>query len=100
MLTSVLDALGESTPDTDRSVDYRRGEWVEPLPAAAARAVSDPGSEVSATDVDGSSRSTRGRWAKLLRRERPIVPGPDADHKQEADEVEADEVKQTQGPSS
>lgn len=79
MLPSVLDALGEFTPDTDRSVDYRRGEWVEPLPAAAARAVSDPGSEVSATDVDGSGSSARGRWAKLLRRERPTVPGPDPD---------------------
>ncbi len=74
MLPSVLDALGESTPDSDRPVDYRRGEWVEPLPAAAARAVSDPGSEVSATHVDGSATSARGRWAKLLRRERPTLP--------------------------
>lgn len=76
MLPSVLDALGESTPDTGRSVDYRRGEWVEPLPVAAARAVSDPGSEVSATDVDGLGHSPRGRWAKLLRRERRTLPEP------------------------
>lgn len=79
MLPSVLDALGESTPDSNRPVDHRRGEWVEPLPAAAARAVSDPGSEVSATHVDGNATSARGRWAKLLRRERPALPEASGD---------------------
>ncbi|MGB3827304.1 MAG: SGNH/GDSL hydrolase family protein [Ornithinimicrobium sp.] len=74
MLPSVLDALGESTADSGRSPDYRRGEWVEPLPAAAERAVADPGSEVSGTHVDGSARSERGRWAQLLRRHRPSLP--------------------------
>lgn len=80
MLPSVLDSLGESTADSGRLPDFRRGEWVEPLPAAAERAASDPGSEVSATQVDGSARGERGRWAQLLRRHRPPLPvGDDAE---------------------
>ncbi|MGB3257358.1 MAG: SGNH/GDSL hydrolase family protein [Ornithinimicrobium sp.] len=77
MLPSVLDALGHSTADSGRSPDYRRGEWVEPLPAAAERAAGDPGSEVSGTQVDGSARSERGQWAQLLRRQRPAMPAAD-----------------------
>ncbi|HKJ13098.1 MAG TPA: SGNH/GDSL hydrolase family protein [Ornithinimicrobium sp.] len=76
MLPSVLDALGESTIDSGRSLDHRRGEAVEPLPAAAERAVDDPGSEVSGVAVDGNVRGERGRWAQLLRRHRPEVPEP------------------------
>ena len=70
LLPSVVDGLGLRTLDTDRSPDHRRGERVEPLPEAAQRAVLDPGSEVSATHVDGHSRGERGRWAQLLRRHR------------------------------
>lgn len=70
LLPSVVDALGLRTLDTGRRPDHRRGEHVEPLPEAAQRAVLDPGSEVSAVDVDGRSRGERGRWAQLLRRHR------------------------------
>lgn len=76
LLPSVVDALGMRTLDTGRTPDHRRGERVEPLAQAAERAVLDPGSEVSAVDVDGRSRSERGRWAQLLRRNRN--PGPAA----------------------
>ncbi|MGB5952442.1 MAG: SGNH/GDSL hydrolase family protein [Ornithinimicrobium sp.] len=82
MLPSVLDALGESTADSQRSPDYRRGEAVEPLPSAAERAVDDPGSEVTGTQVDGSARGARGRWAQLLRRQPSPIPSeeePDGD---------------------
>lgn len=86
LLPSVVDALGMRTLDTGRTPDHRRGERVEPLAQAAERAVLDPGSEVSAVDVDGRSRSERGRWAQLLRRNRN--PGPAAD----AAAVQADEA--------
>jgi lysophospholipase L1-like esterase len=76
MLPSVLDALGESTADSGRAPDQRRGEAVEPLPAAAQRAVDDPGSEVSGVQVDGNVRGEGGRWAQLLRRHRPAWPEP------------------------
>lgn len=88
MLPSVLDALGEATADADRDPDYRRGEWVEPLPAAAERAVADPGSEVSATQVDGEARGAGGRWAQLLRRQRPTLPDPHENRASELDDVE------------
>lgn len=80
MLPSVLDALGQSTADSQRAPDYRRGEAVEPLSSAAERAVADPGSEVTGTQVDGNARGARGRWAQLLRRQRPSIPAqaPDA----------------------
>jgi hypothetical protein len=74
LLPSVLDALGVRTLDTGRAPDHRRGERVEPLAEAAERAVLDPGSEVSAVDVDGHSRGDRGRWAQLLRRNRSPRP--------------------------
>jgi lysophospholipase L1-like esterase len=70
LLPSVCDALGLRTIDTGREPDHRRGEWVEPLPQAAHRAVKDPGSEVSATSVDGRTFGDLGRWATLLRRHR------------------------------
>lgn len=80
LLPSVVDALGLRTLDTDRTPDRRRGEHVEPLAEAAQRAVLDPGSEVSAVDVDGRSRGERGRWAQLLRRHRNPSRAPgDAD---------------------
>ncbi len=104
MLPSVLDALGQSTADSHRAPDYRRGEWVEPLPAAAERAVADPGSEVSGTQVDGSARSERGRWAQLLRRQRPAMPAPDngdsADADDSADDSNSAEAGVSAGPTS
>lgn len=87
LLPSVVDALGLRTLDTDRTPDHRRGEHVEPLAQAAERAVLDAGSEVSAVDVDGRSRSERGRWAQLLRRHRD--PSPE-DVTKSADEATED----------
>ncbi|MDQ3384167.1 MAG: hypothetical protein M3519_10350, partial [Actinomycetota bacterium] len=46
---------------------------------AAHRAVKDPGSEVSATSVDGRTFGDLGRWATLLRRHRTaegLAPAP------------------------
>ncbi len=85
MLPSVCDALGLPTLDSGRAPDHRRGEAVEPLPAAAERAAADPGSEVSGAEVDGHTRGARGRWAQLLRRQRPVEQG-------------AQEVGQDEGP--
>lgn len=77
MLPSVCDALGLPTLDSGRAPDHRRGEAVEPLSAAAERAAADPGSEVSGAEVDGHTRGARGRWAQLLRRQRPVEQGPE-----------------------
>lgn len=84
LLPSVVDALGIHTLDTDRQPDHRRGERVEPLAEAAQRAVLDPGSEVSAVEVDGRARGERGRWAQLLRRHRD--PEPEPENSDEGDE--------------
>ena len=86
LLPSVVDALGMPTLDTDRLPDHRRGERVEPLAEAAQRAVLDPGSEVSAVEVDGRSRGERGRWAQLLRRHRDPEAAHDEESAQEHDE--------------
>lgn len=91
LLPSVVDSLGLRTLDTGRSPDHRRGERVEPLPEAAQRAVLDPGSEVSATHVDGHSRGERGRWAQLLRRHRHPGEAPDDSTLQEPDEPDPGE---------
>lgn len=95
LLPSVVDGLGLRTLDTDRAPDHRRGERVEPLAEAAQRAVLDPGSEVSAVDVDGRSRSERGRWAQLLRRHRnPDArqedPSQQDPHQQDPDQQDPD----------
>lgn len=95
MLPSVLDALGASTADSERALDYRRGEGVEPLPRAAERAVDDPGSEVTGTQVDGNARGARGRWAQLLRRQRPPVPDIDPDNHA----ITAPETDETPNPA-
>ncbi|MGB7448508.1 MAG: SGNH/GDSL hydrolase family protein [Ornithinimicrobium sp.] len=94
MLPSVLDALGESTADSGRPLDHRRGEGVEPLPAAAQRAVDDPGSEVTGVQVDGNVRGERGRWAQLLRRHRAAWPEQEA-----ASPAPADGLTSAEGPA-
>lgn len=77
LLPSVLDALGEHT--NVRPVLSRLGTGIEPsvspVSVAAKRAVAHPGTEVSATEVDGAGHGSRGRWATLLRRS--SVPGPE-----------------------
>ena len=70
LLPSVLDALGQTTVDTGRAPDQRRGEGVGPVAVAAVRAVADPGTEVVGTDEVG----LRGRLAVLLRRHREPLP--------------------------
>lgn len=77
LLPSVCDALGLPSVDTGRLPDRRRGERVGPVAQTAVRAVRDPGTEVSATDVAGSGSSHRGRWAMLLRRHRDELPDPE-----------------------
>ncbi|WP_137119883.1 SGNH/GDSL hydrolase family protein [Segeticoccus rhizosphaerae] len=77
MLPSVCAALGLTSVDTGRQPDRRRGEGVGPVSHAAVRAVRDPGTEVSATDLGGQKRSRAGRWALLLRRHRDQIPEPD-----------------------
>ncbi|HET7659653.1 MAG TPA: SGNH/GDSL hydrolase family protein, partial [Oryzihumus sp.] len=74
LLPSVCAALGLwGAGDDHRVPDARRGEGVSPVAVAAVQAVRDPGTEVSATAVEGESRGPRGRWAVLLRRRRTPV---------------------------
>lgn len=74
LLPSVCAALGLwGAADDHRVPDARRGEGVSPVAVAAVHAVRDPGTEVSATAVEGESRGPRGRWAVLLRRRRTPV---------------------------
>jgi len=74
LLPSVCAALGLwGAADDHRVPDARRGEGVSPVAVAAVQAVRDPGTEVSATAVEGESRGPRGRWAVLLRRRRTPV---------------------------
>lgn len=75
LLPSVCDALGMLTVDTGRAPDHQRGERVEPLAEAAARAAREPGSEVSAVQTEGHGRHERSRWAQLLRRHGTDLPG-------------------------
>ena len=77
VLPSVCAALGLTSVDTDRTPDRRRGEGVGPVSKAAGRAVRDPGTEVTGTDLAGQSRGRAGRWALLLRRHRTQLPEPE-----------------------
>jgi lysophospholipase L1-like esterase len=74
LLPSVCDALGLWSNQRDRQPDASRGERVGPVAVAAGQAVREPGTEVSATAVEGQPRGPRGRWAMLLRRyRRPVT---------------------------
>ena len=74
LLPSVCDALGLWGDSVDRRPDARGGGRVGPVAVAAGQAVLEPGTEVSATAVEGQPRGPRGRWAVLLRRRhRPIT---------------------------
>jgi lysophospholipase L1-like esterase len=77
LLPSVCDALEVLPWLPEQRPDLRRGEGVDDVAHAAARAVAVPGTEVSGAQVDGSSRGPRGRWAVLLRRAGVPVAGPD-----------------------
>ncbi|HYY10958.1 MAG TPA: SGNH/GDSL hydrolase family protein [Kineosporiaceae bacterium] len=54
--------------------DVRAGEGLDDVAHAAARAVAEPGTEVAGTEIAGSTRGPRGRWAVLLHRRRPRLP--------------------------
>ncbi|RNI23969.1 SGNH/GDSL hydrolase family protein [Flexivirga caeni] len=86
LLPSVLDALGQTSPDTGRKPDRMRGEAVRTVSSAARRAARDPGTEVSGTQVDGVARNVRGPWAVLLRRHRQPLPAEPAGPEAEAGE--------------
>ncbi len=85
VLPSVCAALGLTSVDTDRTPDRRRGEGVGPVSKAAVRAVRDPGTEVTGTDLAGQSRGRAGRWALLLRRHRNQLPEPEERRPAEAE---------------
>lgn len=74
LLPSVCAALGYGSDGEERSADADRADDVAPVAEAAAAAVEDPGTEVSATRVAGEDRGPFGRWAVLLRRRRHAVP--------------------------
>ena len=75
LLPSVCAALGVWGADTsDRAPEPRRGEGVGPVAVAAGQAVREPGAEVAPTEIAGSDRGPRGRWAVLLRRRHDQVP--------------------------
>jgi lysophospholipase L1-like esterase len=91
MLPSICAEVG-LWPDggSERLPDFRRGEAVEPVSRAAVRAVRDPGTEVSASDLGGrpGARGRRGVLAVLLRR------------RQEPGNVESDEPTEQQPVST
>ena len=74
LLPSVCDALGLWSDSFERRPETGRGEGVEPVAVAAGHAVLEPGTEVSATAVEGQPRGPRGRWAVLLHRRRGPIP--------------------------
>jgi lysophospholipase L1-like esterase len=73
LLPSVCDALEVLPATPGQRPDLRRGEGVDDVAHAAARAAAVPGTEVSGAEVGGATRGPRGRWAVLLRR-RATVP--------------------------
>ena len=74
LLPSVCDALGVVPWATEQRPDVRRGEGVDDVAHAAARAAAVAGTEVVGAEVGGAERGPRGRWAVLLRRWRAAVP--------------------------
>jgi lysophospholipase L1-like esterase len=82
MLPSICAEVG-IWPDGgyERQPDFRRGEAVEPVTRAAVRAVRDPGTEVSASELGGrpGARGRRGVWAVLLRRRQEPLPADEAE---------------------
>lgn len=69
LLPSVLAAVGV-IPSEDLEPEAFRGEGVLPVSYAAVEAARMPGTEVDGTEVAGSVRGSRGRWALLRRRRR------------------------------
>ncbi|MEU6718564.1 SGNH/GDSL hydrolase family protein [Nonomuraea sp. NPDC046802] len=63
VLPSVCAALG-LWPEPQ----FARGEALQPIYLAAATAAEEPGTEVTATRVDGRTTGLHGKWVTLLRR--------------------------------
>ncbi|MCA1783437.1 MAG: SGNH/GDSL hydrolase family protein [Intrasporangiaceae bacterium] len=85
LLPSVVDSLGLWAGQAPAAVPQPMSRRdVAPVAVAAGQAVTEPGTEVAGTDIGGSSRGPRGRWATLLRRRQPDVP-VDRDADVEAD---------------
>jgi lysophospholipase L1-like esterase len=84
----------------ERLPDFRRGEAVEPITRAAVRAVRDPGTEVSASELGGrpGARGRRGVWAVLLRRRQEPAPEPGGDVVDPPAEQPVDEAQPTATP--
>jgi lysophospholipase L1-like esterase len=76
LLPSVCAALEVLPPGLSQRPDVRFGEGVDDVVHAAARAAAVPGTEVSGTQIGGSVRGPRGRWAVLLNRVRAPLPIP------------------------
>ncbi|MCE1179153.1 MAG: SGNH/GDSL hydrolase family protein [Micrococcales bacterium] len=72
---AALDIWG--TAGSDRAPERGRGEGFGPVAVAAGKAVRDPGTEVSATQVAGQERGPRGRWAVLRHRRTPVPSSTD-----------------------
>ncbi len=74
LLPSVCAALG-LVPEgrAPHRPDVRRGEGMDDVAHAAARAAAAGGTEVSGGEIEGSARGPRGRWAVLVRR-LPLPP--------------------------
>ena len=93
MLPSLCVALGLWAEEHPAVPDWRRGDTVGPVSRAATRAVRDPGTEVSATEIGGKARGPRGRWAVGMHRVRRPVPqqqgGDPADPELEPDSPDA-----------
>jgi hypothetical protein len=70
LVPSTLAALGLGPAD-EEVPEARRGEGVLPISRAAVQATKHPGTELDATEVDGSARGFGGRWVTLMRRRRP-----------------------------
>jgi lysophospholipase L1-like esterase len=75
VLPSLAAALGYGEPGQEFP-SRARGEGVLPLAQAAVEAACAPGTEVSATSLDGVRRSRLGRWAQLRHRIRRFTVFP------------------------
>jgi len=83
LLPSVLAAVG-ALREEDIEPEATRGEGVLPISYAAVQAARTPGTEVGGTEVAGSTRGARGRWALLRHRHRR--PQTEAEAPDEVDE--------------
>ena len=73
LLPSIAVAVGYWDIDED-ALEVAPGDTVLPVSFAAVEAAEVAGTEVSPTQVAGSDRGPRGRWAQLRHRRRALVP--------------------------